>query len=112
MKLSVINLVLKKGPFASFLVVPILIITGCAGTRPLLDQSRAHAAMSYAKENGAIKGSPKNYRRGASLLKKADQLFEQRRFSKAKKHYVHAMKYFEKSEVRARLLSKKSGVMF
>ena len=95
---------------APFLIL--LLITGCAGTRPLLDQSRAHAAMSYAKENGAQRRSPKNYRMGLSYLKKADRLFEERRYKDAKENYIYAMKYFEKSEVRARLLNAKDGGVF
>jgi len=65
--------------------------------------------MGYAKENGAIKRSPINFRKGLSLLKKADKLFEDRRYGDAQKNYVYALKYFEKSETKARLLNIKDG---
>lgn len=107
-----VDLMIRKGHLLAPFLVLMLSMTGCAGSRPLLDQSRAHTAMSYAKENGAMKRSPKNYRMGVSLLKKADRLYEKRRFSEAKKHYIYATKYFEKSEVRARLLNVKDGGVF
>jgi hypothetical protein len=103
---------IKKGlRLAPFLFLPI-IFAACAGTRPLLDQSRAHAAQNYARANGGMQRSPKNYRMGLSLLKKADRFFEERRYAEAKKHYIYAMKYFEKSETRARLLNVKDGGVF
>lgn len=98
---------LKGRYLAPFLFL--VLLSSCAGTRPLIEQSRAHSAMAYAKENGALKSSPKNYRKGLSLLQKADALFEERRYNDAKEKYYYAMKYFEKAEVRARLSNIKNG---
>lgn len=98
---------LKGRYLAPFLFL--LLLISCAGTRPLIEQSRAHSAMSFAKENGALKHSPKNFRKGLSLLQKADVLFEERRYKDAKEKYYYSMKYFEKAETRARLSNAKNG---
>ena len=107
--MALILSVIKGCLSAPLLILVVVVVVGCAGTRPLIEQSRAHVARHHAKENGATKHSPKNYRMGLSLLKKADQLFKDRRYGEAQKHYAYAMKYFEKSEVRARLLNVKEG---
>lgn len=65
--------------------------------------------MKYARENGAQKHSPKNYRQALSLLRKADIFYERREYKKAQKNYYYAMRYFEKAEVRARLMNLKTG---
>jgi len=98
----------KKGQLlAPFLFL--FLLSSCAGTRPLVEQSRAHIAKKYAKENGALNHSPKNFHKGMSLLKKADTLFEERRYKEAQKSYYYAMKYFEKAELRSRVQNVKIG---
>lgn len=93
---------------ASFFISSALsFLISCAGTRPLKEQSRAHVAKVYAKENGALKVSPKRYRAGFLTLKKADKYFENRLYKKAEKAYISAIKYFEKAELKARLSNAK-----
>lgn len=101
----------KKGLIAPFLVL-CFILASCAGSPPLKEQAKAHIAKKYAKENGALKNSPKNYRKALSLLKYADDLFEDRVYKKSKKIYVYSRKYFEKAELRSRLINIKKGADF
>ena len=105
----------KKGlNQALFLFVALLFVftTGCAGTPPLVEQARAVEAGKYAKKNYAAKYASSYYIKGTTYLKKAHEYFENRVYEKAKKAYVMSMRYFEKSETKARISQIKKGGEF
>lgn len=89
-----------------------LFTIGCAGTPPLVEQARAIEAGRYAKKNYAAKYASSYYIKGAAYLKKAHEYFENRVYEKAKNAYIVSMRYFEKSETKARISQIKKGGEF
>jgi len=95
-----------------FLATLFLFVVGCAGAPPLVEQAKAVEAQKYAKQNYAAKYASSYYIKGAAYLKKAHEYFEKRVYEKAKDAYIISMRYFEKSETKARISQIKQGGEF
>lgn len=87
----------------------LLLLAGCAGSPPLMEQAKAVEAQKYARRNYAKKYASAYYRKGSVYLKKAHEFYENRMYSRAKQAYDTARLYFEKSETKARISQIKKG---
>lgn len=85
------------------------LLFSCAGPAPLEDYTLARAAYMGAKSAESARFAPGLWYKGEEAYKKAQQLFEERYYTDAKKQFNMAIQLFEKAEDASRELRLKSG---
>ena len=97
-----------KQAFLSLLAC--LILSSCVTVEvPVEEYSLARAAQNAALNSDASKFAPQYFHKAQKLYKRGEQLFKERYYDDARKHFVLARKYAERAESIARVKQFQTG---
>lgn len=103
-RVSAISFALKFIAFLCF-----FLLSGCAGTPPILEYNKAALAYKNAKRSNAKLLSRQHWQRAVKLYKRGQFFYQERQYEKAKTFFERSLIFFERAETHSTVKKFKKG---